>query len=137
MMDNRLTSAIEKLIIDREKTLLKLIALRTELTSHIDSDDLEDSAPDVLEHEMILSRVRELECSLQSIEHALQKVRQGTYGICECCGEPIDPAHLEIMPETTLCIRCKTHAERPGQTKPSLPRSEWLQEWYEHRLSTN
>ena len=55
--------------------------------------------------------IQDLENQLQAIEHALQNTAQGTYGICENCGQPIDPARLEIMPETTLCIRCKTTVE--------------------------
>jgi DnaK suppressor protein len=132
MTDDKLTSVIEKLTVEREKTLLKLANLRTELMSHIDWDDSEDSVPDVLEHEMILGRIRELECSLQSNERALQQVWQGTYGICQRCQKPIDPPRLEIIPETTLCIKCKTHTERSEQTKPSLPTYDWSQEWYQH-----
>jgi DnaK suppressor protein len=36
----------------------------------------------------------------------------GTFGICEECGEPISMKRLEARPETTLCIRCKEDQER-------------------------
>jgi RNA polymerase-binding transcription factor DksA len=38
--------------------------------------------------------------------------KQGKYGICESCGERIDPARLEILPEATLCLNCQRELER-------------------------
>jgi DnaK suppressor protein len=49
---------------------------------------------------------------LESIDNALRQAQDGRYGICERCGEPIDPARLEVVPEATLCVRCKTATER-------------------------
>jgi DnaK suppressor protein len=36
----------------------------------------------------------------------------GNYGICERCGQQIDPARLEALPDTTLCLKCKQEIER-------------------------
>jgi thiamine pyrophosphokinase len=46
------------------------------------------------------------------IDHALAKIDEGTFGICEECEEPISMKRLEARPETTLCIRCKEDQER-------------------------
>jgi DnaK suppressor protein len=43
---------------------------------------------------------------LREIDEALDRIREGTYGVCENCEEPIDPARLEAIPETRLCIAC-------------------------------
>jgi DnaK suppressor protein len=50
--------------------------------------------------------VTELRSTLQEIERALQKIDEGTYGICERCGKTIGPDRLEAMPATGLCIAC-------------------------------
>jgi DnaK suppressor protein len=50
--------------------------------------------------------VTELRSSLQEIERALQKLDEGTYGICERCGKLISPDRLEAMPATKFCIAC-------------------------------
>lgn len=50
--------------------------------------------------------VTELRSSLQEIERALEKLDEGTYGICERCGKLIAPDRLEAMPATALCISC-------------------------------
>ena len=44
--------------------------------------------------------------SLQATEHALVKLADGSYGICERCGEAISPARLEARPEARFCITC-------------------------------
>ena len=44
------------------------------------------------------------------IDAALSRVDAGTYGICESCGNPIPEARLEVVPEATLCVGCKTGA---------------------------
>ena len=46
------------------------------------------------------------------IEAALERLSNGTFGTCESCGKPIAAARLKARPVTTLCIDCKTEAER-------------------------
>jgi DnaK suppressor protein len=48
--------------------------------------------------------VRELRSTLKEVEAAIDRVEAGTYGICEVCGNPIEPARLEAMPSTRFCI---------------------------------
>ena len=44
--------------------------------------------------------------ALGEVEHALAKIDQGTYGVCEVCGRAINPARLEAKPAARLCIDC-------------------------------
>jgi DnaK suppressor protein len=46
--------------------------------------------------------------SLAGVEHALQKMDAGTYGICDNCGQPIDPARMEALPHAAYCMTCST-----------------------------
>lgn len=48
---------------------------------------------------------------LRKIRDALRRLEEGTYGICEDCGEPIAPARLAARPVTTLCAECKAERE--------------------------
>lgn len=48
---------------------------------------------------------------LKKIEIALQKIKDGTFGECESCGEPIGVARLTARPVAQLCIDCKTDQE--------------------------
>jgi DnaK suppressor protein len=62
------------------------------------------------EHELALTHnAREL--LLQS-ERAIARIDNGTYGICESCGQPIGKARLQAFPRATLCVSCKQREER-------------------------
>jgi RNA polymerase-binding transcription factor len=47
-----------------------------------------------------------LEASHLRVLRALQKLDEGTYGVCDMCGRPIAPARLKFSPESVLCIDC-------------------------------
>jgi DnaK suppressor protein len=57
-------------------------------------------------------RIRDRESKLiKKIKKALDRIDNGTFGICEKCGEDIAPARLKARPVTTQCIECKTKEE--------------------------
>jgi DnaK suppressor protein len=47
-----------------------------------------------------------LESSQARVLRALEKLDEGTYGVCDNCGRPIAPARLRFSPESVLCIDC-------------------------------
>jgi DnaK suppressor protein len=49
---------------------------------------------------------------LAQIERALVAIGEGSYGICESCGEPIGKMRLMAFPRATLCVTCKQREER-------------------------
>jgi DnaK suppressor protein len=48
---------------------------------------------------------------MEKIQLALRRIDEGTFGICDSCGQRIDLARLRARPVTTLCIECKREAE--------------------------
>ncbi len=57
-------------------------------------------------------RIRDRERKLiAKIKEAIERIENGSYGICEVCGEEISEARLKARPVTTLCIDCKTRQE--------------------------
>ena len=46
------------------------------------------------------------------VRHALQRIQEGEYGVCESCGEPITYGRLLARPVAAQCIDCKTEAEQ-------------------------
>jgi len=57
-------------------------------------------------------RIRDRERKLiNKIKKALTMIEDGTFGLCEVCGEPIDVKRLEARPVTSHCIECKTSEE--------------------------
>jgi len=68
--------------------------------------DLEDWADFTIEEEKLTGlALQELEI-LRAIDNALKRIEEGTYGICEVCGGPIEKERLELLPWTTLCAKC-------------------------------
>jgi RNA polymerase-binding protein DksA len=62
------------------------------------------------EYEMALAaNTREM---LTQADHALQRLDEGTYGLCEVCGNPIGKARMQAFPRATLCLDDKQKQER-------------------------
>jgi DnaK suppressor protein len=49
---------------------------------------------------------RSIATSLAEVDRALEKVDEGTYGLCDDCGQAISSERLEAMPSATLCVTC-------------------------------
>ncbi len=82
------------------------------------SESKEDNYPDPTDrasHETdrnFLLRVKDRERKLiAKVKEALKRIDEGTYGICEVCGEDISEKRLEARPVTTYCIECKKEEE--------------------------
>ena len=67
----------------------------------------EEEATESLEFEKRLALEKQLYEQLAEVEHALQKIEDGTYGLCDSCGQPIAENRLEALPQASLCIECK------------------------------
>lgn len=111
MYHSKTDSRIKQLEAERAQALLKLERLQETLRSEVDPE-FDEADPDLVEQEKALALVESWERKLASIEHALEQAQKGAYGHCESCGELIDPARLEAVPETTLCLKCKEVDER-------------------------
>ncbi|MEP7090759.1 MAG: TraR/DksA C4-type zinc finger protein, partial [Nocardioidaceae bacterium] len=62
------------------------------------------------DHEMTLANnAREM---LAQIERAIARIENGSYGVCESCGEPIGKMRVMAFPRATLCLSCKQREER-------------------------
>lgn len=52
----------------------------------------------------------EAEIEHRRVQAALERVHKGTYGECTRCGEPVEPARLDAMPQAENCVRCANAA---------------------------
>ncbi|HXY94925.1 MAG TPA: hypothetical protein VEP49_20870 [Acidimicrobiia bacterium] len=97
--------ARERLLAERRRVEGLAHELRSELGVAEDATELSDydqhpadTATETFERERDLGILEDLEEELSEIEAALERVDNGTYGIDEITGEPIDPARLEVFP---------------------------------------
>ncbi|MBN1589677.1 MAG: TraR/DksA family transcriptional regulator [Pirellulales bacterium] len=80
------------------------------------SGDVVDAALDSV-HDEISSQLAEVESQeLARTETALERMREGHYGVCENCGTNIPMARLQALPYAVYCIKCQRDAEREGST---------------------
>jgi DnaK suppressor protein len=80
--------------------------------------NLKDTFPDPTDRAALetdrnfLLRIRDRERKLiEKIKEALERIDQGSFGICELCGKEISEERLMARPVTTLCIDCKKKQE--------------------------
>jgi DnaK suppressor protein len=109
----------------RKHTLQDIERLKTELQAEIEpasatDDDSIDVAADIYERAKIISLIHGLETKLHSFDRAIAMAAKGTYGICEMCGAEIPAERLEIMPETTVCVRCAGKLEEGARRRQIL-----------------
>lgn len=132
MRNERMESPVMDL--DRHRELLqqeraRLLGLKENLIEA--TQDLEHEAPgdpsagghiadagsELFERSRDLSIVEDLDAQLADIEHATARVANGSYGCCEACGKPIDPARLTARPGTRFCLEDQRQAEREVQVR--------------------
>ena len=70
-----------------------------------------DMASDDYEREFSLGRATEEQKVLFSIDEALKRMEDGTYGNCLQCSKPILKKRLKAIPQTELCIECQKTKE--------------------------
>ena len=61
-----------------------------------------------VERERDLALSAQARAAVDEIDRALAKLKTGSYGVCERCGEPIKRARLKALPYAALCIECKS-----------------------------
>lgn len=87
---------------------------QSELSGEISSFDEEyaDAGTDTFERERDLSLSNNIRDLLDKIDHAVARIDQGNYGLCERCGRPIEKARLKALPYAALCVKDKQAEER-------------------------
>jgi len=76
------------------------------LPSHI-----ADQGTENFEQEFALGILESESSTLEEIDQALERIREGTFGICEICEKLIPKARLRARPQASLCVECKQREE--------------------------
>ena len=87
---------------ERERLTNELAAMGVDRASY--DEGFADSGQVTAERGEVDALVGSLRDTLSDIDEALTKLDNGTYGVCEECGQPIGEARLEAMPAARLCI---------------------------------
>jgi len=109
--EQKLREIRKKLTQQREELISEAGIALTALPDETIFPELGDQASAEIDRNFMLKlkgRERKL---IKKIDEAIEKIDNGTYGICETCGEEINIKRLEARPVTTMCIECKTEQE--------------------------
>jgi DnaK suppressor protein len=88
---------------------------QSELTGEVSFDEeYADAGTATFERERDLSLTNNIRDLTEKIDRALERIDEGTYGVCERCGKPIEKARIKALPYATLCIKDKQAEERAG-----------------------
>lgn len=89
---------------------------QSELTGDLASFDEEyaDAGTATFERERDLSLSNNIRDLIEKIDRALERIEDGSYGLCERCGRPIEKARIKALPYASLCIKDKQAEERTG-----------------------
>ena len=71
-----------------------------------------DAASETFERSKDLSILRAIEASLAELDWAAERLDAGRYGVCQACGQPIDPSRLEVLPASRYCRADQAELER-------------------------
>ena len=71
------------------------------------SDHMSDLGSASMEREKAFMFASRDGAYLEHLEEAIQRLEDGTYGICRVCGTKIPQARLEAVPTTKICVSCK------------------------------
>ncbi|WP_243731999.1 TraR/DksA family transcriptional regulator [Nocardioides ochotonae] len=99
---------LEEMVHDQEVELTALLRDSGDGAGH----DQADVGAASFERDHEFTVLRNERDKLAQIEHALGRIDDGTYGVCEACGEPIGKMRLMAFPRATLCMTCKQREER-------------------------
>jgi DnaK suppressor protein len=111
-MNKKDMAKFEKILIRKKTEILnKINADKPEDTSDEIGDEI-DSASQNSQKEMYFELAAAERQTLEAIDAALARIKNGTYGKCECCGENIPLARLEAIPWVRYCKQCQEEAEK-------------------------
>jgi DnaK suppressor protein len=96
---------LERVIADHERELEEARMTETSAERSPDPGSAEAGSMN-FEYEKELSLGQNTVDLLRKVERALARIGEGTYGVCESCGQPIPVARLEVLPYATECVTC-------------------------------
>lgn len=101
----------QKLLMQRASLLAEAEQALNSLPGQTTFPDLGDQASAEIDRNFMLRLRGREQKLLKKIDSSIEKVENGTFGICEVCGQDIDLKRLEVRPVTTMCIQCKLEQE--------------------------
>ena len=113
-------SLAERLAAERQRTTARIAALTRDFqdivenaeASNLDDEHDPEGATIGFERSQVTALLSQARARLDELEWAQEQLRQGRYGRCERCGQPIGTERLAALPTATLCLACAAASSR-------------------------
>lgn len=112
------TEELKKKLLDLRGDLMNDVTHNSESTKQMGSDgvqDIGDVSANTYNRQILLSLNDGQRAQLTDIDDALDRIKDGEYGVCTECGDEIAFKRLEVRPQAKYCIDCKTDIEKDGR----------------------
>ena len=114
-MDKKKLEYFKKRLESRQLDLRRMVTRTEQDGRTVDEDsaqDIADRAASSYTKEFLFHQSSNERQTLQMVEGALNRIREGTFGECINCGNEINPKRLEAVPWTRYCIECQEKLEQ-------------------------
>jgi len=115
VLDKRTIDRFKKLLLKEREQIMGDVKQIHESSQEVGQDgiqDIGDEAANVYNKQILLTLNENERLRVKEVDEALDRMENGTYGICEECGEPIGLKRLEVKPVAKYCVPCKTKLEK-------------------------
>jgi len=120
LREKKILEIRKSLLSQRERLLKEAEEALNTLPGEINFPDMGDQATAETDRNFML-RLRDRErMLLKKIDETIERIDNGTYGICDRCGNEINIKRLEARPVTALCIECKIHQEEEEKMEEAV-----------------
>jgi DnaK suppressor protein len=114
-MDKKKLDAFKKRLEERQRELRFTVSRTAQDGREADlesAQDVADRAANSYTKEFLFSQSNSERMTLQMVDGALDRIREGSFGECIACGTEINPKRLEAVPWTRHCIECQEKVEQ-------------------------
>lgn len=114
-MDKKKVEAYKKRLIQKQEELLRLVSKSEQDGREADEEvtqDIADKAANSYTKEFLFHQSDDNRRILQLVKDALERLREGSYGLCVACHEEVETKRLEAVPWARHCIECQQKQEQ-------------------------
>jgi len=114
-LDKKAIARFKRILLNEREQIIGEVKQICESSKEMGQDgiqDIGDEAANMYNKQVLLSLNENERMRLQEVDESLDRIENGTYGICEECGEPIGLKRLEVRPVAKYCVSCKAKQEK-------------------------
>ncbi len=114
-LDKKAIAKFRKILLKEREQIVGDVKQMVESSKEMGQDgiqDIGDEAANIYNKQVLLSLNENERMRLKEVDESLDRIENGSYGICEECGGPISLKRLEVRPVAKYCVPCLTKLEK-------------------------